>query len=193
MLLAALAVLAAALFAAPERRLTKTAVAVFGVVLLLAGLPTTIIDAYNARDIDNLNPGPSFRWTLVLSRDQQGAFTWIREHTPRSVVVQMEPVVRQRDSWSLIPSFAQRGMAAGLPISLLRIPEYEARSEAVKAIYASEDPQEAARIAHSMHISYLYVDVIDRTTYPGVAKFDVSPQFFQPVFRSGDAGVYAVR
>jgi uncharacterized membrane protein len=193
MLLAALAVLAAALFAAPERRLTKAAVAVFGVVLLLAGLPTTVIDAYNARDIDNVAPGPGFHWTLVLSRDQQAAFTWIREHTPRSVVVQMEPMVRQRDSWSLIPSFAQRTMAAGLPISLLRIPEYAARSEAVKVIYASEDPAEAARIAHSMHISYLYVDVTDRSAYPGVAKFDASPQFFHPVFRSGDAAVYAVR
>ena len=52
---------------------------------------------------------------------------------------------------------------------------------------------EAARIAHSMHISYLYVDVTDRRAYPGVAKFDASPQFFQPVFRSGDAAVYAVR
>ena len=102
-------------------------------------------------------------------------------------------MVRQRDSWSLIPSFAQRNMAAGLPISLLKIPEYEVRSEAVKAIYAGEDPKEAARIAHSMHISYLYVDVTDRKTYPGAGKFDVSPQFFQPVFRSGDAGVYAVR
>jgi uncharacterized membrane protein len=105
----------------------------------------------------------------------------------------MEPVVRQRDSWSLIPSFAQRDMAAGLPISLLRIPEYEARSEAVKVIYSCEDPREASRIANSMHISYLYVDVTDRRAYPGVAKFDSSPQFFHPVFRSGDVGVYQVR
>jgi hypothetical protein len=53
-------------------------------------------------------------------------------------------------------------MAAGLPISSLRIPEYEARSAAVRAIYTCEDPQGAARIAHSMHISLLYVDVTDR-------------------------------
>jgi hypothetical protein len=193
MLLAALAVMAAALFTAAERPSFKYLIVIAGLVFLLAGAPTTVIDAYNARDIDNVHPGPGFHWTLVLSRDQQGAFAWIREHTPRSVVVQMEPMVRQRDSWSLIPSFAQRDMAAGLPISLLKIPDYEARSEAVKFIYSCEDPKEAARIANSMHISYLYVDVTDRKAYPGVGKFDSSPQFFRPVFRSGDVGVYAVR
>jgi len=193
MLLAALAVMAAALFAAPQRPPFKRIIVAAGLLCVLAGAPTTVIDAYNARDIDNLHPGPGFHWTLVLSQDQQGAFAWIREHTPRSVIVQMEPMVRQRDSWSLIPSFAQRDMAAGLPISLLKIPEYEARSEAVKFIYGCEDPKEAARIANSMRISYLYVDVTDRKAYPGVAKFDSSPQFFRPVFRSGDVGVYAVR
>ena len=193
MLLAALAVMAAALFTAPHRPLFKRLIVAAGLVFLLAGAPTTVIDAYNARDIDNLHPGPGFHWTLQLSRDQQGAFAWIREHTPRSVVVQMEPMVRQRDSWSLIPTFAQRDMAAGLPISLLKIPEYETRSEAVKFIYSCEDPKEAARIANSMRISYLYVDVTDRKAYPGVAKFDSSPQFFRPVFRSGEVGVYAVR
>jgi hypothetical protein len=186
-------VMAAALFGAPQRPLTKRLVVAAGLIFLLAGAPTTVIDAYNARDIDNVHPGPGFHWTLVLSRDQQGAFAWIREHTPRSVVVQMEPMVRQRDSWSLIPSFAQRDMAAGLPISLLRIPEYQTRSEAVKVIYSCEDPQEASRIANSMHIGYLYVDVTDRRAYPGVAKFDSSPQFFRPVFRSGEVAVYAVR
>ena len=193
MLLAAMAVLAAALFAIPERPLPRTLVAVAGLVLLLAGAPTTVIDAYNARDIDNVHPGPGFHWTLLLSREQQGAFAWIREHTPRSAIVQMEPVVRQRDSWSLIPSFAQRDMAAGLPISLLKIPDYEARSETVKFIYASEDPKEAARVAHLMHISYLYVDGTDRRAYPQVAKFDTSPQFFQPVYQGGEVAVYAVR
>jgi hypothetical protein len=193
MLLAALAVLAAVLFTAPRRPLARRVIVAAGLIFLLAGAPTTIIDAYNARDIQNVQAGPGFHWTLVISRDQQGAFAWIREHTPRSVVVQMEPMVRQRDSWSMIPSFAQRDMAAGLPISLLRIPDYRARSEAVKVIYSCLDPQEASRIAHSMHISFLYVDGTDRKAYPGVAKFDTSPQFFMPVFRSGEVAVYAVR
>jgi hypothetical protein len=193
MLIAAFAVLAAALFAAPRTRLARREIAVLGMILMLAGAPTAVIDAFNARDVGNVHPGPGFHWTLVLSPDQQAAFAWIREHTPRSAIVQMEPVVRQRDSWSLIPTFAQRDMAAGLPISLLKVPEYEARSAIVKNIYAGADPVAAAHLANSMHISFLYVDVTDRRAYPHVAKFDVSPQFFQPVFRRGDVGVYRVR
>jgi uncharacterized membrane protein len=105
----------------------------------------------------------------------------------------MEPIVRQRDAWSLIPSFAQRRMAAGLPISLLRTPEYLARSEQVETLYSCRDPREAVQIAHGLRIGYLYVDATDRSEYPNTAKFDVSPQFFVPVFRQGDVGVYAVR
>ena len=41
-----------------------------------------------------------------------------------TAIVQMEPMVRGREHWTLIPSFAGRRMAAGLPISLLPLPEY---------------------------------------------------------------------
>jgi hypothetical protein len=193
MLLAALAVLSARWLAAartPERRRLVVAAAV---LLFVAGLPTTIIDAYNARDVSNTAQGPGFKWTLVLSPEQQDAFEWIRENTPRQATVQMEPVVRERDAWSLIPSFAQRGMAAGLPISLLRIPEYRARSEQVKTLFASPDAREASAIAHSLGIRYLYVDATDRAAYAGTAKFDASPEYFQPVFRRGAVAVYQVR
>jgi hypothetical protein len=39
----------------------------------------------------------------------------------------------------------------------------------------------------------LYVDSLDRQTYEGAAKFDRAPEFFTPVFRSGDVAVYAVK
>ena len=48
---------------------------------------------------------------------------------PRPPIVQMEPMVRGREHWTLIPSFAGRRMAAGLPISLLPLPEYLELSE----------------------------------------------------------------
>jgi hypothetical protein len=171
----------------------RTPVIVAGIVLLLAGLPTTVIDAYNARDIYNVDDGPGFRWTLVLSSDQQAAFSWLRQNTPRQATVQMEPIVRERDSWSLIPSFAQRHMAAGLPISLLRVPEYRTTSEQVKTMFASPDAHEALELAHHLHIHYLYVDGTDRVAYPATAKFDTTPQYFEPVFRRGAVGVYQVK
>jgi hypothetical protein len=188
MLMAALAIVASRWFTVP-----RTPVIAAGLLLMLAGAPTTVIDAYNARDVYNVDDGPGFRWTLVLSPDQQAAFEWIRRHTPRQAIVQMEPVVRERDSWSLIPSFAQRHMAAGLPISLLRVPEYRATSEQVKTIFATADTHDALQLAHHLHIRYLYVDGTDRSAYPATSKFDSTPQYFAPVFRRGAVGVYEVK
>jgi hypothetical protein len=188
MLLAALGVLAARWFVVPRKPVIAA-----GAVLFLAGAPTTVIDAYNARDIGNLDEGPGFRWTLVLSPDQQAAFAWIRQYTPRQAIVQMEPLVRERDSWSLIPSFAERHMAAGLPISLLRVPEYRATSDQVRTIYSSANAEEAVQLAHHLHIRYLYVDGTDRAAYPAAAKFDMSSRYFTPVFQRGAVGVYEVK
>ena len=78
----------------PKAR-TWTALA-FGTLLLL-GLPTTAIDAFNAQDTANRAPGPGFHWTGVLPPDEQQALAWIRRATPRDAIVQMEPIVRDRD------------------------------------------------------------------------------------------------
>ncbi len=126
--------------------------------LFLLGLPTTVIDAYNAQDVTNHDAGPGFRWTVVLDPAQQQALTWIRRTTPRDAVVQMEPVSRDRESWSLIPTFAERRMAGGLPISLMNVPEYQATSARIEEMFATASPAEASAIAHALHIDYIYVD-----------------------------------
>lgn len=167
--------------------------AVLATVILVIGLPTTLIDTWNAQDIDNRRPGPGFRWTLWVTPDQEKVFAWIRAHTPRDAVVQMEPMVRGREHWTLIPSFAGRRMAAGLPISLLPLPEYPAASEVVRVVYQTANADEASRIARRLRIDYLYVDRADTDAYPeGVGKFDANPALFTKVFASGDARVYRV-
>jgi hypothetical protein len=175
------------------------AVAAFA-VLFAVGFPTTAIDARNAQDVDNTNAGPGFHWTLVLTPDEQQGLAWIRKTTLETAIVQMEPTVRDRElstggwgeRWSLIPSFGERRMAAGIPISLMRVPEYGEKSAQVKTIYQSKDPHEAWTIARRLRIAFLYVDALDRRTYEGAAKFDTSPQFFRPAFTRGDVGVYEV-
>ena len=115
------------------------------------------------------------------------------DETPETAIVQMEPIVRAREHWTLIPSFAGRRMAAGLPISLLPQPEYLEASEQVKAIYASDDAGEASAIARRLRIDYLYVDATDTAAYPdGVRKFDEQPALFSKMFSSGEARVYRV-
>jgi uncharacterized membrane protein len=162
-------------------------------LILVTGLPTTIVDTYNAQDIWNRRPGPGFRWTLWTTPGQREAFAWIRYHTPPDAIVQMEPMVRGREHWTLIPSFAGRRMAAGLPISLLPQPEYEDRSEQVRRIFATADPGEASALARGLAIDYLYVDQEDVAAYPeGIAKFDRDASLFGRVFDNGVARVYKV-
>jgi hypothetical protein len=183
-----------------SRRLRWAGVAAIAVAFVI-GAPTTAIDAYNAQDVEDMNVGPGFHWTLVLHPDEERALTWIRTMTPSTALVQMEPTVRDRElspggwgeRWSLIPSFAERRMAAGLPISLMRVPEYAEKSAQVKTMYQTADAHEAWTIARRLRIGFLYVDALDREVYEGAAKFDVSPQFFTPVFTSGAVGVYAVK
>lgn len=162
--------------------------------ILVVGAPTTAIDAYNAQDIWNRRPGPGFRWTLWTTPAQEEAFAWIRQHTAAEDIVQMEPIVRGREHWTLIPSFAGRRMAAGLPISLLPIPEYKDRSDQVRALFASGDAAEAIAIAHRLRLDYLYVDRDDVAAYPeGTRKFDSSPQHFARVFSNAEVQIYRVR
>ncbi len=162
--------------------------------LFLAGLPTTLIDAYNAQDVSNRGMAPGYHWTLVLTPDQQAGFDWLRHLTPPDAVVQQEPTVRGRDGWSNIPTFAQRAMAAGLPISLVNQPYYVTGSREVRQMFSTHDARRAWTIARHLHIGYVWVDQVDRDEWPAAAlhKFERSPAYFAPVFRSGPVGIYAV-
>ncbi len=162
------------------------------IAVALVGLPTTIIDWYNSRDIYNTLIGPGFPWTIVVTRQQDSAYRWIRENTPTLAVVQMDPTVRERSTWSNIPSFAERRMAAGLPISLLNVPEYRERSDEVAAMYGASDTVKAAEIARRLGINYVYVDEVERTAHAGALAFEGSP-YFQKVFDAPPVAVYLVR
>lgn len=163
-------------------------------LIFVVGVPTTLIDTWNAQNISNRRPGPGFRWTLSVTPAQQQAFQWLRENTPEDAIVQMEPMLRGREHWTLIPSFAGRRMAAGLPISLLPLPEYEQRSAQVRQLFATADMSEATAIAYRLRIDYLYVDLEDVAAYgEGVAKFAQHPEKFERVFANSEVRIYRVR
>lgn len=185
--------LAALGIAALADRWGRRASVLLVVVLMAAGLPTTVIDFYNCQDTSNVAMGPGFRWTVVLSPGEQDALTWIERHTARGAVVQMSLGPRGRETWSLIPSFARRRMAAGLPISLLRTPEYEQRAAQADQIFASTDGEEAARIARELGAEYLYVGRVEREAFGARAdKFASHGSLFGRVFANDDASVYVV-
>jgi hypothetical protein len=171
-----------------NRRLAIAIVA----LLFMVGAPTTIIDAVNAGDVTNDHMGPGFHWTVVITPQEREALAWIREHTASTAIVQMEPVVRGRETWSLIPSYGERRMAAGLPISLMHVPDYDAKSAQVQQIYSTDDAGAAWRLARSLGIDYLYQDQVERRAYAGSAKFLNHPEYFTPAFHNEEAAVVAV-
>jgi hypothetical protein len=191
-LLLMLPILVARLLWSAAQRGTGWAVAL-AAGILVAGLPTTIIDTYNAQDITNRRQGPGFHWTLPVTPAQQDAFAWVRANLPEDATLQMEPMLRGREHWSLIPTFAERRMTAGLPISLLPVPEYDRVSAEVQRLYQTSDAREAWNLARGRGIDYLYIDQHDRAAYPeGVAKFSTAP-YFEQVFDNGEVAIYKVR
>jgi hypothetical protein len=200
MLLAVSPVMIAMLIAEARNALKPLAIALI-VAALIAGLPTTLIDTYNAQDIYERRAGAGFAWTLVVSPDEQAAAAWIRTATPKDAIVQMEPTIRDRDLsphgwgewWSFSPSLGERRMAAGLPISLMRVPAYGERAARVKAIFETPDKQQAWQLARSMRIDYLYVDGRDLNVYPEASRFATEPQRFEPVFQRRDVTIFRIK
>ncbi len=129
-----------------------------------------------------------------MTRRQQQALEWVRNNTPATAVVQMDTLARGRGHWSFIPTFAGRRMAAGLPISLLPRPEYDEASAKVRGIFDSHRPGAAHQAARALRIDYLWVDEVERRTYPaGAERLASSPGYFEPVFTNGEVTVYRVR
>lgn len=177
-----------------NHRVSTVVVRIAVVMSMVIGLPTALIDMHNAQDVENAAMGPGFRWTVVMSPDSQAAVTWIRENTHPDAVVQMSVAPRGRETWTLIPTFAERRMAAGQPISLLRMREYDQQSQLADGMFKTHDPEEASRIARSLDVDFVYVDQVERQAFGDAAaeKFR-DPRFFNEAFTSGSAAVYEVR
>ena len=165
-------------------------------ILLVIGLPTTLIDTYNAQDIGNRQMGPGFRWTITLTPDEQEAYRWMRTETPRDAIVQMDPIAHGRETWSQLPTFAERRMAAARPISLMDIPDYIERSRRAHRIYAERNAETAARTrARARHRLHLHrAGGAAAPTLPHRWRSSTKREdLFQPVFGNAGTRIYAVR
>jgi uncharacterized membrane protein len=152
------------------------------------------VDWYNAQDTSNVEMGAGFRWTVIVTPAEQAAFEWVQQRTAPDAVVQAAPGPRGRETWSLIPSFARRRMAQGLPISLLVTDEVKDAAARIDTVFSGSDPDAAWRTARDEGINYLFVGRVEREAFPGSAeKFASRPDLFLPVFSNPDAAIYAVR
>ena len=189
----------AALVACAFDRWWTAGVAPRAVLLVVAlgsgalGAPTVLQDLFNTQDVWNRNRGPGFRWTVLLSPGEVEGLAWIRRMTPAEARVQVEPFSRGRDTWTYIPAFGERRMAAGLPIGMIPEAKYRAASERIKQVYAATTAQEAHDRAVSACIDYLVIGEPERRDYPAFQPLvDGSPQLFAPAFRNDALAVYAV-
>ncbi len=174
------------------RRRTRMAAPLVALAFAI-GLPTTAIDWFNAQDVSNVDEGPGFHWTILVSPEQQAAFEWIQRHTAPDATVQPAPGPRGRDTWSVVPSFARRRMAAGLPISLLLTEEMRRRAAVADSVFSDPDPARAWITARELGIDYLFIGAPERRAFPaGSNKFSSRPDLFPPVFSSTEVTIVAV-
>jgi hypothetical protein len=172
-----------ALWAIAERR---AAVAAVVAVALLLAAPTVAIDTFNAQDINNRHDGAGFPWTLVISPAEREAFDWIRANTPADAVIQAEPFVRDPATWAYVPAFAERRMAAGLPISMVPHQHYAAASNDVRAgIFNAVSANDAHEWAEYLNIDYVLIGDRERRNYGSqVERMRSRSDLFETVFRN---------
>lgn len=176
------------------RRSGRMLAMTFAAVVFLAGVPTSAIDWFNARDLENRDMGPGFLWTIPFSPDQQAGFEWVRRATDPRAVVQFDPIVRARQNWSGIPTFTGRRMAAALPISLLPEQRHHELSARAHRMFTELPPADAHAEARAMGIDYLWIDEEDRAapSAASLARLEGRPDLFPPMFTQGGTLVLAV-
>lgn len=176
-----------------RRGAVRTMGVVVAVVLCLLAAPTTAIDLYNTQDTSNLEATAAGHWTLVLSPDEVEALAWIRLATPLDARVQVEPTVRDPESWAYIPAFGERRMAAGLPISMVPLQPYQTASNRIRRVYRSQTIDDLYSDAMRQGIDYLVVAPIERAAYPQLEPLlESDPLLFSPVFHNASVRIYHV-
>ena len=169
--------------------------AVWAVVTIafLAGLPTSAIDIYNTQDITNHGEMPAGHWTLRLHPDDLQIFDWIRHNTDPKAIFQVDPVPRDPEHWAYLPAFAERRMAAGIPISMVPLAKYQQASNEIRLIY-DEQPLLAYERAVRAGVNYVIVGPQERDAHPGVEdRFNGIADRLPLVFKNGTISIYEVK
>ncbi|HSL21580.1 MAG TPA: hypothetical protein VK886_08590 [Vicinamibacterales bacterium] len=173
---------------------TRAALVTAALVAAAVAAPTAVLDLYTSQDVSNREMGPGFRWTVILSPGEIEGLEWLRQHTRPDAIVQVEPFVRGRDTWSYVPAFAERRMAAGLPISMVPLAKYEQASERIRAIYQTTDASATYDRALLERLDYLVLGAPERYAYPALEPaLKARPDLFVRVFGNGELTIYRLR
>lgn len=162
--------------------------------LVLAALPTVVIDVHNAQDLSNRGEGPGFPWVLRLGRGEVEALAWVRRATAPWAVVQVDTLTRDNASWGYMTGFGERRMAAGLPIAMIPLTPYERATRRVHdRVFRDPDAAAAGEAARRHGIDYVYLGPVEQRTHRGIVdRYEAAPDHFEPVFRNDDVVIFRV-
>jgi hypothetical protein len=105
------------------------------------------------------------------------ALAWLRQHTPPNATVQVDPEVRDAETWAFIPAFAERRMGAGLPISMIPMVRYQRATARVLEIYRAPTAYTAYLAALATGVDYVVVAPLERQRHPALeATLDTRPE-----------------
>lgn len=174
--------------------LARAAAAAAVALVVTAAVPTVALDIFNTQDIEPNGMGRAWARTEVITPAEWEGLTWLREHTPRRAVVQVDTIAREGVMWAYIPAFAERRMGVGVPISMVPLQKYQEGSRRVAWMYDVSDPRSAYAIADRAGIDYIVVGEPERRAHPGVdERFAGVPNLLPLVFSNSAMSVYAVR
>lgn len=133
--------------------------------IILPAVLTVFLDAYNSSQVTNVKFGS------LVSNEDMLASVWIRDNLPVNERIQTDPFERS-ESFSLIPTFAERRTAAGdkmhARIFLSDADLFDQLDDAVGAMFKTRDPVKVADLMDKLGIDHILIGDIERALYPGV-------------------------
>lgn len=118
----------------------------------------------------------------------------MREHTPPNAVVQVDTEARGDAMWAYLPAFAERRMAAGLPISMVPLRKHRAGAHWIHWLFDVDRVESAYELAERFKIDYLVVGPPERRAHPGLEqRWTGAPTLLAPAFHNDTLTIYEVR
>jgi hypothetical protein len=168
------------------RRVSRVAL-----VLSALAVPTLFTDLYASSIADD------GRYTMYVNPDDMAAAAWLRTHTRPDAVVQSLIEYPAPYEYSLTVCFGERKAALGLwKMAYQRYPNKEEiarRVHEIQTLFSTSSIEERERMAHALHIDYVFIGSHERARFPGVdTRFAADAAHFREAYASGTVRIYEV-
>lgn len=129
------------------------------VLVLLPGLLTWSMDAYNCQDVTNS------KFTTYITKNDWNILAYVREHLNQNAIIQNDPLEGEGRRVSVIPAFAQRPMYLGDELHgrafQVSATEYNLRRGTVWTLFSAKSAARISKIAQDAGIDYLLLTTND--------------------------------